>query len=291
MVTYGDRQASLIDYQIRAKKRGRNRMQRVARNAQTEDKINFVGSALDAAFTAGGMIMAATGVGGIAMTVAKIAVNKGIQAIVGYVLRRGTKKQILASPRVLGGINYDKNLITDDHFNMIFEYTTGIDTPDHLVDILKVLDGIDLHRSMRQSISKPNSAVDECMRELGYSDPTKYGSITLKELHTRMGMTDDWRKTLRDAIETKGIDYNTSYTKWRKGGNEENPFEGDRRLDPKGWAKKRRHGVRNERRIKQLQKEYDFLFSIPIAGPITRFIMEGREAYMKSKYPLLFPDK
>ena len=104
-----------------------------------------------------------------------------------------------------------------------------------------MVEAIDLHRGMRSSMLKPDLEIDRAMSQLGFDDPNKYGNITLKKLHTRMGMTDDWRKTLRNAIEIEGLDYNTNWTKFVKGitGNA-NHYRKNARLTRAEMAERRR---------------------------------------------------
>lgn len=236
----GDAQR-LENYGDFVKQKGLNRFGRVMDNAATENKVQALSSAVDIGSGAVTAALLFTGVGGLAFTAANVAISQIIKKVGGWLIRRGAKKSILESPSVLGGINYDKNLIDEEHFNRLFAYVTGLNEPDDLADTLKVVDGIDLHRGMRRSMLKPDLEIDRAMSQLGFDDPNKYGNITLKKLHTRMGMTDDWRKTLRNAIEIKGLDYNTNWTKFVKGVTE-NPehYNKNARLTRAEMAERRR---------------------------------------------------
>lgn len=236
----GDAQR-LENYGDFVKKRGLNRFGRVMDNAATENRVQAFGAAVDIGGGAVSTALMLTGVGGLAFTAANMVISQIIKGIGGWLIRRGTKKSILESPSVLGGLNYDKNLIDEEHFNALFAYVTGLNEPDDLADTLKVVDGIDLHRGMRRSMLKPDLEIDRAMSQLGFDDPNKYGNITLEKLHTKMGMTDDWRKTLRNAIEIKGLDYNTNWTKFVKGitGNA-NYYKKNARLTRAEMAERRR---------------------------------------------------
>ena len=236
----GDAQR-LENYGDFVKQKGLNRFGRVIKNAETESRVQALGSAVDIGSGAVTAALLLTGVGGLAFTAANVAISQLIKGIGGGLIRRGTKKSILESPSVLGGLNYDKNIISEEHFNQLFAYVTGMNEPDTLADTLKVVDGIDLHRGMRRSMLKPDLEIDRAMSQLGFDDPNKYGNITLKKLHTRMGMTDDWRKTLRNAIEIEGLDYNTNWTKFVKGitGNA-NHYRKNARLTRAEMAERRR---------------------------------------------------
>lgn len=236
----GDAQR-LENYGDFVKKRGLNRFGRVMDNAATENRVQAFGAAVDIGGGAVSTALMLTGVGGLAFTAANMVISQIIKGIGGWLIRRGNKKSILESPSVLGGLNYDKNLIDEEHFNALFAYVTGMNKPDDLADTLKVVDGIDLHRGMRRSMLKPDLEIDRAMSQLGFDDPNKYGNITLEKIHTRMGMTDDWRKALRNAIEIKGLDYNTNWTKFVKGitGNA-NYYKKNARLTRAEMAERRR---------------------------------------------------
>lgn len=189
-------------------------------------------------------ILSLTGVGGLAITAASIALKLAIKLIGGALIRKGTTKEILNSPHVLGSLQYDKNIIKDKHFNRLFAQVTGLNSKDNLATALKVVDGIDLHRSMRQSLLVPNPDTYIAMTKLGYPDPLAYPKITLSDLLAKTGVKDDWRQTLRNTIEIKGLDYNTNWTRFVKGiaGNR-NHYAKEKRLTRNEMAEQRRRSL------------------------------------------------
>ncbi|MDD7177225.1 MAG: hypothetical protein SPG09_03890 [Lachnospiraceae bacterium] len=213
--------------------KGQSRFARTQQNAETVSKVARLEGIVDIGSALATPLLAIAGLGGLAYTVAKIAVGVAVKKIGGALIRSGSKKQILQSPELLGGIKYDHKLITDAHFQYLFTLVTQLGDTDALAETLKVVDGIDLHRTMLASLQHPEQgqSVREALAGFGYTDPSKYGQIKLRDLHKKMDMTDDWRKVIRNAIEVKGIDYDTNWTKFAKAmsGNM-NHYENDQRL-------------------------------------------------------------
>ena len=199
------------------KKKGFQRFGRIMDNTATEGRVRGLENISNAA--AGGLSLALSlsGIGGLLVTGASASMNALVKLIGGAIIRSKNNKAILNSPHVLGGLQYDKKIIDEDHFNALFAEVTGLNEPDDLAATLKVVDGIDLHRGLRRSVLVPNPELERTMAQMGYPDPMTYDKITLKDLHTKVGFKKDWRKTLRNAIEIKGFDYNTLGTKFVKG--------------------------------------------------------------------------
>ena len=229
------------DYGNFVKKKGFQRFGRVMDNAATENKVSGFEGATDAATASASMALSLTGVGGLIITGSTVLMNFLIQKIGGALIRSGNNKAILNSPHVLGGLQYDKKIIKEEHFNALFAQVTGLNEPDDLIATLKVVDGIDLHRGMRRSILIPNFEIDRTMAQLGYPDPLAYRKIKLKDIHEKIGFRKDWRKALRNAIEIKGLDYNTGWTKFVKGiSRNKHHYDNQKRLSRNSMAAARR---------------------------------------------------
>lgn len=206
------------EYGKKMKEKGFTRFGRVMDTASAENRVKELEGITDAAGAVVSTVLALTGVGGLLVTGGSVIIKTVIKKVGAAIIRNGTVKDIIASPEILGGVAYDKNLINEDHFNALFHEVTGVEKPSLLGNILKVVDGIDLHRATRRSALLPNAVTDGAMRQLGFTEPGKYDKIKLKDIYKRTGMTEsDWRKVLRNAIEIKGKDYDTNWTKFAKG--------------------------------------------------------------------------
>ena len=239
------------DYSGVMKQKGLQRFGRVMDHAAAENRVIGLTGAAEAGMAGLSAVLSLTGVGGLVVTGASAGMKVLIKAVGGYLIRKGTSQEILNSPQLLGGLHYDKNIIDEDHFNALFAQVTGLNQPDDLAATLKVVDGIDLHRGARRSLLIPDPELDRAMAQLGYPDPLMYGRITLKDLHEKIGMTKDWRKTLRNAIEIKGLDYNTGWTEFVKGltGNR-NHYADQKRITRKEMAAQRRAALAKQAKKK-----------------------------------------
>lgn len=195
---------------------GKNRFGNVLDSAATQSKVKQLEGGTDAVMAAAGVVSSVLGVAGLLVTGISTGIGIGVKKIGEHIIRSGHKDDIINSPQVLGGINYDKNLIKEDYFNSIFTHVTGVNTPDDYASAIMVADGIDMHRAMRASIVKPNRDTDAVMSSLGFSDRSLYKNIKLQHVLKVMGIDEDFRTALRNAIEIKGVDYDTSWTKWVK---------------------------------------------------------------------------
>lgn len=200
------------------KEKGLTRFGRVMDTASAENRAKELEGITDATGAVVSTVLALTGVGGLLITGGVPLIKVLVKKIGTSIIRKGTVKDIIASPEILGGVSYDKNIINKKHFNALFHEVTGVEEPSLLGDVLKVVDGIDLHRAARRSVLTPNVVTDDAMRQLGFTEPAKYDKIKLNDIYKRTGMTEpDWRKVLRNAIEIKGKDYNTNWTRFAKG--------------------------------------------------------------------------
>lgn len=197
--------------------KGQNRYGRMLETAAVEKAVKRLEGFVDAASGAVSLAFALTGIGGLAATGISTLSSIIAKKIGGVIYRSRQKNNVLNSPEVLGGINYDKNLISDKHFDKLFASVTGINDREQLYKVIQVTDSIDLHYAMRLSMHRPDPDVDEAVKGLGYTDKSKYGNIRLKDLQGKMGYTGDWRQDIHQAIELRGVDYDTHFTRLVKG--------------------------------------------------------------------------
>ena len=229
------------------KNKGFHRFGRVMDNASTENSAHGMENTADAVMGGASLAMTLSGIGGLLIVAGNFGMSVLIKKIGTSRIRSGNDKEILNSPHVMGNVKYDKKLINERHFNALFTQVTGLNQKKDLVSTLKVVDGIDLHRGMRQSRIRPNPEIDRTMIQLGYPDPVAYDKIKLKDLHTKIGFSGNWRQTLRNAIEIKGLDYNTLGTRFAKAvTRNQNRYANKKRITRNEMAAKRRETLQKK---------------------------------------------
>lgn len=196
---------------------GQSGYARFLETAAVEKAVAQFEGYVDAAKGTLSVIFALTGVGGLLATGIALAAGIAAKKIAGAVRRSAQKNKVLDSPEVLGGIDYNKNLISDEDFENILANVTGINNKDSLYSAIKITDSINIHGAMRRSLADPDPDVDAALSGLGFSDKSKYRDIRLKDLQKKIGYSGDWRQDLRHAVEIKGVDYDTNWTRFTKG--------------------------------------------------------------------------
>ena len=204
-------------YAAKKQSMGQKLYGRVLEDAAVEKEIQQINGLVKAAMGGVSMAFALTGLGGLVATGITFVTGFLTKLIAGAVRRASRKKEVLNSPEILGGINYDDKLISEDDFNLLLANVTGLNDKDSLYTAIKVTDSINVHRAMRRSILHPDPDVDTAMEGLGYRDKAKYKNIKLKDIQKKIGYNGDWKKDLRHGIEIKGIDYDTNFTRVVKG--------------------------------------------------------------------------
>ena len=244
-------EANVSGYGRAMKERGLHRFGRIMDNAAAENKIKQLEGYTDAVGAGLTLLLALTGVGGLLVTIGSVGIKTLIKKIGASRIRSETSEEIIKSPAVLGGLFYNRHLINEEHFRVLFYEVTGVNEPALLGDVLKVVDGIDLHRAARRAALIPDPEVDGAMRQLGFTDPEKYRDIKLSSIYQRIGMTEkNWRQVLRDAIEIKGVDYNTGWTKFVKGFTGNADHYADQKIDSRrDILQKRRREILAQRNI------------------------------------------
>ena len=188
------------------KEKGLTRFGRVMDTASAENRAKELEGITDATGAVVSTVLALTGVGGLLITGGTALIKILVKKIGTSIIRNGTVKDIIASPEILGGVSYDKSLINEKHFNALFHEVTGVEEPSLLGDVLKVVDGIDLHRAARRSALSPNAVTDDAMRQLGFTEPAKYDKIKLNDIYKRTGMTEsDWCYVMRLRLRARII--------------------------------------------------------------------------------------
>lgn len=196
---------------------GQSGYARFLETAAVEKAVAQFEGYVDAAKGTLSVIFALTGVGGLLATGIALVAGIAAKKIAGAVRRSAQKNKVLDSPEVLGGIDYNKNLISDKDFENILANVTGINNKDSLYSAIKITDSINIHGAMRRSLVDPDPDVDAALSGLGFSDKSKYRDIRLKDLQKKIGYSGDWRQDLRHAVEIKGVDYDTNWTRFTKG--------------------------------------------------------------------------
>ena len=223
---------NISEYGRMMKENGLNRFGRIMDNAVAEKKIKQTEGYTDAAGLVLMLGLTLTGIAGMAVTLGIVGIKALIKKIGASRIRSETSEEIIKSPAILGGLSYDRQLISEEHFKVLFHEATGVNEPSMLGDVIKVVDGIDLHRAARRSALIPDAEVDGAMRQLGFTEPEKYPNIKLDSIYKKIGMTDkNWRQVLRNAIEIKGVDYNTGWTKFVKGITGNADYYADQKID------------------------------------------------------------
>ncbi|MBO5279066.1 MAG: hypothetical protein J6B06_06230 [Lachnospiraceae bacterium] len=227
--------------------KGQNRYGRIINDAATEKAIEQFNAYVNLAKDGIGLGFALAGIGGLGVTAIMMVAGIAAKKIGGAIKRSSYKKEVLNSPEILGGINYSDKLIDTKHFNALLADVTGLNDKDSLYDVIKITDGIDLHRAMRASMMNPNPDVDEAMAGLGFRDKTKYGNIKLSDIYKKIGYDGEWKTGIRNAIEIKGVDYNTSWSKFVRGVLGQDHYrnkESLKRVSREDMAKKRREDAK-----------------------------------------------
>jgi hypothetical protein len=200
-------------------KRGKVGNARILGEGAVQKSIAKVGGYIDFAKNAISTLFSGKGIGGMAVTVGMIGVGIAAHVISDKIMSKKRKKEVLYSPEVLGGIDYDKKVVNDQMFEDILAQETGITSLDGLYDAIRITDAINLHRNAKFVAKYGINDIDTIatMQGLGYSDTSKYADLKLQDIFGKMGYKGDWKDGLNKATLKKGIDYDTSWTRFVRG--------------------------------------------------------------------------
>ena len=129
------------------------------------------------------------------------------------VMNHKSKEELLNSPDILGGIDYDKKLISKDDFDKILKSVTGINSRDDLAKALHVVNATDLLRAAKETKGK-DKEVMKSMSALGFKHVSKWDKLKVSDiLKKTVGKALDAKKTLRNATEKAGFHFGSMFQK------------------------------------------------------------------------------
>lgn len=193
---------------------GRERMGSIMRHAITQSKIERFDSIVDLSQTIlSDTLTVATGLTNQALKLG-VSVGAGLtKAIHKAVQEAKTKEELLNNPNILGGINYDKNLISDEAFNRILSDTIGINSKDDLAKTIHTMDAIDLHRAAKATKGKDKD-VTRSMYALGFKDVHSWDKVKVEDiLKKTTGEEKDIKQELRASTEKEGFHFSSFFKK------------------------------------------------------------------------------
>lgn len=132
----------------------------------------------------------------------------------GIVAGKKNMDEILNTPEILGGIQYDKNLISDAAFDRILHSVVGVNSKEDLLKAMKVVDAIDMVRAAKDYKNNPNADIAKELSGLGFKDASKFNKITVGDILSRTLSKEkvNARTVLRNSVETEGFHF-TSFVK------------------------------------------------------------------------------
>ena len=132
------------------------------------------------------------------------------------VMNHKSKEEFLNSPNILGGIDYDKKLVSKDDFDRILKSVTGINSRDDLSNALHVMDAVDLLKAAKATKGK-DKEVYKSMQALGFKKVSKWNKLKVADILKRTtGKDMDVKKTLRNATEKEGFHFGSFFQKiWK----------------------------------------------------------------------------
>lgn len=206
--------------------RHHKRFATVMKAAKTESEVERMKAVVSSAFSlARDAVLMSTGITGFATDLVSMTCKIVTKAVFSGIMRGKNNNEILNDPEVLGGIDYNKNIISEDEFNQVLSSVTGFKSKKDLANAMHVINGVDLHRAALKSLKedKPNLEADRSMHALGFGDRRRYDKVKVIDiLYKTMGASGKWRDNLRETIEYKGVDYDTSVTRFAKENDKKN---------------------------------------------------------------------
>ncbi|MDO5331435.1 MAG: hypothetical protein Q4E99_02035 [Bacillota bacterium] len=197
---------------------GHNRFASIMKQAANQSKIEEVKGIVD--LTTNAVIVGAQAISGVTSVVGKVGLTLGSKIVKGVysaVKNKQSKEEYLNDPRILGDINYDKNIVSKDEFNQILKTVTGIKSKDHLANALHTVDAIDLLKTAKETKGK-NKEVLKSMKAMGFKQVSKWDKVKVADiLKKTTGKSMDAKKTLRDATEKSGFHFGSFFQRvWQK---------------------------------------------------------------------------
>lgn len=129
------------------------------------------------------------------------------------VMNHKSKEELLNSPDILGGIDYDKKLVSKDDFDKILKSVTGINSRDDLAKALHVVNATDLLRAAKETKGK-DKEVMKSMSALGFKHVSKWDKLKVSDILKKTAGKDlDAKKTLRNATEKSGFHFGSMFQK------------------------------------------------------------------------------
>ena len=189
-------------------KAGHERFASIMKQAANQSQIREVEGIVDLSTTA--VIASAQAISGYAGTAVKLglkAAGFAVKKIYSKVKNKQSNKEYLNDPRVLGGIDYDKKLISNDDFDKVFKSVTGINSKDDLSKALHAMDAIDLLKTARETKGKDKEVL-KSMKAMGFKDVSKWNKVSVSDiLKKTTGKSYDAKKAFRNASEKSGIHF------------------------------------------------------------------------------------
>lgn len=197
-------------------KRGHERFSRFLKEAVAKSKFDRTEAILDLTQTlAKDGFMAATGLGGAVVSVGSMITKAGVTAIHSHVAGKQNDKELLSADNILGGINYDKNVIKDEDFNKILQSVTGIKDKSSLAENIRVVDAIDMHRAVKNIKQNPNAEVSRAMKAIGFEKAHTFDKIKVNDILEKTSIKKgNFFTRLRNSVEQNGIHYRGVVSRW-----------------------------------------------------------------------------
>jgi len=102
--------------------------------------------------------------------------------------------------------------IGDENFRRVLRRKTGISTRQGYSDALNITDAIDIYTMAKTHSGNPDTKntsekiTQATLSGVGYSDPSKYKELKLKDVLSKVGADSDWKGTLKASItDKKGV--------------------------------------------------------------------------------------
>lgn len=199
--------------------RNMTRYSRLMQSAANESRVSRAEHITDIGTNLASNALKFAGVGGIGVSLGGVIIGTAIKKFIGSKLRGSNRDAIIKDSKVLGGIEYNKDIIPDDNFNEVFASVTGINSPDDMALSLQTIDAIDTHRTLRASLKNPTADtrdIDEAMNSLGFRNRSEYPNIRVRDILKKTTGETDYKTVIRNSIMVKGLDYNTIGTRFIK---------------------------------------------------------------------------
>lgn len=195
-------------------KAGHDRFASIMKQAANQSQIEEVKGIVDLSTNA--VIASAQAITGYTGTAVKMGLkfaSSVAKKIYSKVKNKQSTNEYLNDPRILGGIDYNKKVISKDDFNKVLKSVTGINSKDDLSNALHAMDAIDLLKSARETKGKDKEVL-KSMNAMGFKDVSKWNKVKVSDiLKKTTGKSYDAKKALRNASEKSGIHFGNFFQK------------------------------------------------------------------------------